>query len=52
MKDKSHKFGYKLLELCIDIGFAHNTEIYCRQVNDNKFWEKLRNPKWEQVAAL
>jgi hypothetical protein len=39
MKDKSHKFGYKLLELCVDIGFAQKTEIYCRQVNDHKFWK-------------
>ena len=38
MKDKSHKFGYELLELCIDIGFAHKTEIYCGQ-NDHKFWK-------------
>jgi hypothetical protein len=38
MKDKSHKFGYKLLELCVDTGFAHN-EIYCGQVNDHKFWK-------------
>jgi hypothetical protein len=52
MKDKSHKFGYKLIQLCVDTGFAHKTEIYYRQVNDNKFWEKLRNPIWEQVAAL
>jgi hypothetical protein len=35
---KSHKFGYEL-ELCIDIGIAHKNEIYCRQVNDHKFWK-------------
>jgi hypothetical protein len=39
MKDKSHKFGYKLLQLFIDTGFAHKTEIYCGQVNDHKFWK-------------
>jgi hypothetical protein len=39
MKDKSHKLGYKLLELCVDTGFAHKTEIYCGQVNDHKFWK-------------
>jgi hypothetical protein len=39
MKDKSHKFGYKLLELCVDIGFAHKTEIYSGQENDPKFWK-------------
>jgi hypothetical protein len=25
--------------LSFDIGFAHNTEIYCGQVNDHKFWK-------------
>jgi hypothetical protein len=39
MKDKSHKFSYKLIELCVHIGFAHSTEIYCRKVNDHKFWK-------------
>jgi hypothetical protein len=39
MKDNSHKFGYELLEFRIDIGFAQKTDIYCRQVNDHKFWK-------------
>jgi hypothetical protein len=43
MKDKSHKFGYELLELYVYIGFAHMTEIYCGQENDHKFW-KTKEP--------
>ena len=38
-KYKSHIFGYELLELCVDIGFACKTEIYCRQMNKHKFWK-------------
>jgi hypothetical protein len=43
MNDKSHKFGYELLELCVDIDVNHKTEIYCGQVNDHKFW-KIEEP--------
>ena len=37
MKDKYHKFGNKLLKLCLDIGIAHKTKIYSGQENDSKF---------------
>ena len=39
MKGKSHKFGYELLELCVDIDFVHKTEIYSGQENNLKFWK-------------
>lgn len=37
MKDKPHKWGYKLFVLCGDMGFAHKFEIYSGQENDPKF---------------
>ncbi|GBM81934.1 Chimeric ERCC6-PGBD3 protein [Araneus ventricosus] len=37
MKDKPHKWGYKLYVLCGDMGFAHKFEIYSGQENDPKF---------------
>ncbi|XP_049855224.1 piggyBac transposable element-derived protein 3-like [Schistocerca gregaria] len=37
MKDKSHKWGYKLFVLCGDMGFAHKIEIYSGQENNPKF---------------
>jgi hypothetical protein len=39
MKDKYHKFGNKHLELCLDIDFAHKTEMYSGQENDPEFWK-------------
>jgi hypothetical protein len=36
MKDKSHKFGYELLELYVDTDFAQKTEIYSGQENNPK----------------
>ena len=37
LKDKPHKWGYKLFVLCGDMGFAHKFEIYSGQENDPKF---------------
>ncbi|GBN35184.1 PiggyBac transposable element-derived protein 3 [Araneus ventricosus] len=37
MKDKPHKWGYKLYVLSGDIGFTHKFEIYSGQENDPKF---------------
>ena len=34
MKDKPHKWGYKLFVLSGEIGFAHKVEIYSGQEND------------------
>jgi len=39
MKDKPHKFGYKLLCCAVIMGFAHKTEISCGQNDDPKFWK-------------
>ncbi|XP_049809528.1 uncharacterized protein LOC126252669 [Schistocerca nitens] len=37
MKDKPHKWGYKLFVLCGVMRFAHNIEIYSGQENNPKF---------------
>jgi hypothetical protein len=37
MKDKPHKWGYKLYVLCGDMGFAHKFEICSGQEKYPKF---------------
>lgn len=37
MKDKPHKWGYKLFVLSGELGFAHKVQIYSGQENDPKF---------------
>ena len=37
MKDKPHKWGYKLFVLYGDMGFVQIFEIYSGQENDPKF---------------
>jgi len=51
MKDKPHKFGYKLLCCAVIMGFAHKTEIDVGRMmiqNSGKLWNMI----WEHVAAL
>lgn len=37
MRDKPHKWGFKIFVLCGDKGFAHKFEIYSGQENDERF---------------
>lgn len=47
MKDKPHKWGYKLYVLCGDMGFAYKIEIYSGQENDPRF----RKPEEPDLGA-